>query len=120
MWLCSAIDTADELFGVNDAVGKDPGGRGRDHLYGHRGGRQTAGPPSAEVRTPNDNKAYFPITTFHKLHPEVLDYWITLKYDDQKYIGLVQDEVTELLRRRRKRRQKRGCRTTSPSSAPTR
>ncbi len=36
------------------------------------------------------------------MHPEVLDYWISLKYDDQKNKALVQDEMTELLRRRRK------------------
>jgi putative ABC transport system permease protein len=32
----------------------------------------------------------------------MLDYWISLKYDDPKNLPLVQDEVTELLRRRRK------------------
>ena len=56
----------------------------------------------AAERIAEDNLAYFPITTFHKLHPEDLDYWITLKYDDVKNVSLVQDEVTELLRRRRK------------------
>ena len=93
-------DTADELFGVNDAVGKEVVVGGITFtVVGVVDKRRTAfgGGKNAE-----DNKAYFPITTFHKLHPEVLDYWITLKYDDQKYIGLVQDEVTELLRRRRR------------------
>ena len=32
----------------------------------------------------------------------MLDYWISLKFDDQKNKQLVQDELTELLRRRRK------------------
>ena len=36
------------------------------------------------------------------MHPEQLDYWITLKYDDQKNRVAVEDELTELLRRRRK------------------
>jgi len=36
------------------------------------------------------------------MHPEQLDYWITLKYDDPKNRALVEDELTELLRRRRK------------------
>ena len=36
------------------------------------------------------------------MHPEQLDYWITLKYDDPKNRPLVEDELTELLRRRRK------------------
>src|ERR1700735_3385107 len=53
-------------------------------------------------KNPEDNKPFFPVTTFHKIHPEVLDYWISLKYDDQKNKSLVQDELTELLRRRRK------------------
>ena len=33
---------------------------------------------------PQDNQAFFPLTTFHYMHPEQLDYWITLKYDDAK------------------------------------
>jgi putative ABC transport system permease protein len=36
------------------------------------------------------------------MHPEQLDYWIALKYDDPKNRFIVQDELTELLRRRRK------------------
>jgi putative ABC transport system permease protein len=51
---------------------------------------------------PQDNQAMFPITTFHYMHPEQLDYWIQLKYDDPKNRPLVEDELTELLRRRRK------------------
>lgn len=93
-------DTADELFGVNDAVGKEVVVGGITFtVIGVVDKRRTAfgGGKNAE-----DNKAYFPITTFHKLHPEILDYWITLKYDDQKNIGFVQDEVTDLLRRRRR------------------
>jgi putative ABC transport system permease protein len=58
--------------------------------------------PFGGGKNPNDNMAIFPITTFHQLHPEVLDYWITLKYDDPKNRPLVEDELTELLRRRRK------------------
>ena len=42
------------------------------------------------------------MTTFHKIHPEILDYWISLKFDDQKNKALVQEELQELLRRRRK------------------
>ena len=53
-------------------------------------------------KNPQDNQAFFPITTFHHMHPEQLDYWITLKYDDPKNRALVEDELTELLRRRRK------------------
>ena len=93
-------DTADELFGLNDAVGHEVMVGGMLFtVVGVVDKRRTAfgGGKNAE-----DNKAYFPITTFHKLHPEELDYWITLKYDDPKNLPMVQDEVTELLRRRRK------------------
>ena len=93
-------DTADELFGLNDAVGREVVVGGITfNVVGVVDFRRTAfgGGNNAE-----DNKAYFPITTFHKIHPETLDYWVTLKYDDVKNVGLVQDEVTELLRRRRK------------------
>jgi putative ABC transport system permease protein len=93
-------DTADELFGVNDAVEKEVVVGGMTFtVVGVVDKKKTAfgGGKNAE-----DNMAYFPVTTFHKLHPEQLDYWITLKYDDPKNRTIVQDEVTELLRRRRK------------------
>jgi putative ABC transport system permease protein len=53
-------------------------------------------------KNPNDSFAYFPLSTFHKLHPEILDYWLAAKFDDQKNKDLVTDEIRELLRRRRK------------------
>jgi putative ABC transport system permease protein len=53
-------------------------------------------------KNPNDNGAYFPETTFHKLHPEQKDVWIALKYDDAKNRDLVTEEIRELLRTRRK------------------
>jgi putative ABC transport system permease protein len=93
-------DTADELFGLNDAVEKEVVVGGITFtVVGVVDKRRTA---FGGGKNTEDNKAYFPITTFHKLHPETLDYWVTLKYDDVKNVGLVQDEVTELLRRRRK------------------
>ena len=53
-------------------------------------------------QNPQDNQAFFPISTFHYMHPEQLDYWITVKYDDPKNRAAVEDELTELLRRRRR------------------
>ena len=53
-------------------------------------------------KNPADSYAYFTIPTFRKLHPEILDYWISAKFDDQKNKALVTDEIRELLRRRRK------------------
>ncbi len=93
-------DTADQLFGVDNAVGQDVVVGGMTFtVVGVADKKKSAfgGGKNAE-----DNMAYFPVTTFHKLHPEDLDYWITLKYDDPKNLSVVQDEITELLRRRRK------------------
>jgi len=93
-------DTAEELFGVDKAVGQEVAVGGMlftvigvldKELTAFGGGKNSA-----------DNTADFPITTFHKLHPELLDYWITLRYDEGKNKALVTDEITELMRRRRK------------------
>ncbi len=93
-------DTADELFGVDNALGKEVivGGM----LFTVVGVGEKQKQAFGGGKNPQDNVADFPITTFHKLHPEVLDYWITLKYDDPKNRPLVEDELQELLRRRRK------------------
>jgi putative ABC transport system permease protein len=53
-------------------------------------------------KNPNDNSAHFPLFTFRKIHPEILDYWISVKYDDAKNKVAVEDEIREMLRRRRK------------------
>ena len=93
-------DTADELFSVDQAVGKEAEVGGM--LFTVVGVLDKQKQAFGGGKNPADNIAYFPVSTFHKLHPEVLDYWISLKYDDPKNLPLVQDEVTELLRRRRK------------------
>jgi putative ABC transport system permease protein len=93
-------DTADELFGVDHALGSEVEVGGM--LFTVVGVLDKQKQAFGGGKNPDDNAANFPITTFHKLHPEQLDYWITLKYDDPKNLPLVQDELTELLRRRRK------------------
>jgi putative ABC transport system permease protein len=93
-------DTADELFGVDQAVGKEAEAGGM--LFTVVGVLDKQKQAFGGGKNPADNVAYFPVSTFHKLHPEILDYWISIKYDDPKNVSLVQDEVTELLRRRRK------------------
>jgi putative ABC transport system permease protein len=93
-------DTADTLFGTMNPIGQDVTITGMVFtVVGVMDKRKQA---FGGGKNPEDNKAYFPVTTFHKIHPEVLDYWISLKFDDQKNKALVQDELTELLRRRRK------------------
>ena len=93
-------DTADELFGVDQALGKEVTVGGM--LFTVIGVLEKQKQAFGGGKNPNDNIAHFPVTTFHKLHPEILDYWISLKYDDPKNLSVVQDEVTELMRRRRK------------------
>ncbi len=94
-------DTAEDLFGQGNAIGKEITVEGRtftvigvqDKVKDAFGGGGRNG---------EDNIVHMPITTFHQMHPEILDYWITAKYDDQKNRGLVEDEIRETLRRRRK------------------
>jgi putative ABC transport system permease protein len=93
-------DVADELFGPDQSVGKEVIVGGMTFtVVGVAAAKKNA---FGGGKNPADNFAYFPLTTFHKLHPEILDYWIMLKYDDAKNVGLVNDELTDLLRRRRK------------------
>ena len=93
-------DVASELFGVIDPIGKDVIMAGRTFtVIGVYEKQKTA---FGGGQNPDDSTAYFPITTFKKLHPEILDYWLSAKFDDQKNKELVTDEIRELLRRRRK------------------
>jgi putative ABC transport system permease protein len=93
-------DTADGLFGTINAIGQDVTIAGM--VFTVVGVMDKQKQAFGGGKNPEDNKAFFPVTTFHKIHPEILDYWISLKFDDQKNKSLVQDELTELLRRRRK------------------
>jgi putative ABC transport system permease protein len=93
-------DTAEDLFGGVDPIEKQITVEGFTFtVIGVLGKQKTA---FGGGKNPNDSFAYFPITTFHKLHPEVLDYWLSAKFDDQKNKPIAEDEIRELLRRRRK------------------
>ncbi len=93
-------DTAQDLFGTNEPVGKEITVEGRTFTVVGVYDKQKSA--FGGGKNPDDNTAYFPIPTFKKLHPEILDYWISAKFDDQKNKALVTDEIRELLRRRRK------------------
>jgi putative ABC transport system permease protein len=93
-------DTADGLFGTESPIAKDVTIAGM--VFTVVGVMDKQKQAFGGGKNPEDNKAFFPVTTFHKIHPEILDYWISLKFDDQKNKALVQDELTELLRRRRR------------------
>ena len=93
-------DVEQDLFGPVDPIGKEITVAGRTFIViGVYEKQKTA---FGGGKNPDDSYAYFPISTFRKLHPEILDYWVSAKFDDQKNKALVQDEIRELLRRRRK------------------
>ena len=93
-------DTADQLFPGQSAIGREVEAAGM--IFTVVGVLQKEKQAFGGGKNPDDNQAFFPVTTFHYMHPEDLDYWITLKYDDPKNRLTVVDELTELLRRRRK------------------
>ncbi len=93
-------DTAEMLFGDDDPIGKDvnvgPG------LYTVIGVVDKRKQPFGSGKNPADNGIYFPLGTFHNLYPELKDMYIALKYDDQKNKDLVEEEIRERLRIRRR------------------
>ncbi|HEY4380025.1 MAG TPA: ABC transporter permease [Acidobacteriaceae bacterium] len=93
-------DTAQQLYPGTSAIGREVQAAGM--LFTVVGVLDKRKQAFGGGQNPQDNQALFPITTFHYMHPEQLDYWITLKYDDPKDRLAVVDELTELLRRRRK------------------
>jgi putative ABC transport system permease protein len=93
-------DTWEELFGDEPAVGKQVAIE--SGLYTVIGVLDKRKQPFGSGKNPNDNMAAFPLGTFHNLHPEDKDVWVAVKYDDGKNKALVQEEIRELLRIRRK------------------
>jgi putative ABC transport system permease protein len=93
-------DTAEELFGTEDPIGKDVAVE--SGLYTVIGVLDKRKQPFGGGKNPQDNAAFFPLSTFHNLHPEDLDMWVSVKYDDPRNKALVQEEIRELLRVRRK------------------
>ena len=80
-------DTWEELFGSELAVGKEVSVE--SGLYTVIGVVGKMKEPFGSGKNQNDNKVYFPMGTFHNLHPEDLDTWITVKYDDPQNKSLV-------------------------------
>jgi putative ABC transport system permease protein len=93
-------DAAEELFGQESAVGKEVEIEG--DIFTVVGVLAKQKQVFGGGKNPDDNSAHFPLFTFRKLHPEILDYWISVKYDDAKNKVAVEDEIREMLRRRRK------------------
>jgi putative ABC transport system permease protein len=95
-----AHDTAEELFGTQSAIGKEVSVE--SGMYTVIGVLDKRKQPFGGGKNPNDNMAFFPLGTFHNLHPEDKDMWVSVKYDDPKNKALVEEEIRELLRIRRK------------------
>ena len=93
-------DTWEDLFGNQPAVGKEVSIE--SGLYTVIGVLDKQKQPFGSGRNRNDNQVYFPLGTFHNLHPEDDQMWVSVKYDDAKNKTLVEEEIRELLRIRRK------------------
>ena len=93
-------DTAETLFpNMDNALGKEVELEGKVfHVIGVLEKRKNGLNPGANQE---DNVAEMPIGTFEKLHPEIDDYWITLKPVSQEAMPRAIDQIEGQLRRRR-------------------
>ncbi|HUN86701.1 MAG TPA: ABC transporter permease [Terracidiphilus sp.] len=92
-------DAAEDLFPGENPLGQDIDCEG--DIFTVIGVLDKQAQPFGSGRNTQDNSAYFPLTTFRKIHPEIKDFWIVVKYDDPANKQLVVEEVRELLRIRR-------------------
>jgi putative ABC transport system permease protein len=92
-------DAAEDLFPDGSPLGKDIECEGS--IFTVIGVLDVQPQPFGSGRNTQDNAAYFPLQTFRQLHPEIKDFWITVKYDDPAHKAIVTEEIRELLRIRR-------------------
>jgi putative ABC transport system permease protein len=92
-------DAAEDLFPDSSPIGKDIDCEG--DIFTVIGVLDKQPQPFGSGRNTHDNSAYFPLTTFRKIHPEIKDFWLVVKYDNPGHRAIVTEEVRELLRVRR-------------------
>jgi putative ABC transport system permease protein len=92
-------DAAEDLFPDSSPLGKDVDVQG--DIFTVIGVLDKQPQPFGSGRNTQDNSAYFPLTTFRKIHPEIKDFWLVVKYDDPTHKAIVTEEIRELLRVRR-------------------
>jgi putative ABC transport system permease protein len=93
-------DTAEDLFFGENPIGKEI--NVETGLYTVIGVLDKRKRLFGSGKNPQDNVIVFPMGTFHNMHPEAKDLYISVKYDDPQNKALAEDEIRELLRMRRK------------------
>jgi len=93
-------DVWEELFGERPAVGQEV--TIEDGLFTVIGVLDKRKQPFGSGKNPDDNLVIFPVRTYHLLHPEDRDMWVSVRYDDPANKDLVREEIRDLMRIRRR------------------
>ena len=96
-------DTWETLFEGQSAVGKEI--NVETGLYTVIGVLDKRKQAFGSGKNPRDNAILFPFGTFHDMHPESTDLLLIVKYDSPKNKAIVEEEIREMLRIRRRVRE---------------